>query len=64
MDRKLDVRLAVRDLSLRALLNPFVPDAPVGGILNGSLTLQGSPAKPEATLRFDTPLDDRSEERG
>ena len=56
MDRKLDVRLAVRDLSLRALLNPFVPDAPVGGILNGSLTLQGSPAKPEATLRFDTPL--------
>ena len=56
MDRKLDVRLAVRDLSLRALLNPFVPDAPVGGILNGSLTLQGSPAKPEATLRVDTPL--------
>ena len=56
MDRKLDVRLAVRDLSLRALLNPFVPDAPVGGILNGSLTLQGSPARPEATLRVDTPL--------
>ena len=56
MDHKLDVRLAVRDLSLRALLNPFVPDAPVGGILNGSLTLQGSPAKPEATLRVDTPL--------
>lgn len=56
MDHKLDVRLAVRDLSIRALLNPFVPDAPVGGILNGSLTLQGSPAKPEATLRVDTPL--------
>ena len=56
MDHKLDVRLAVRDLSLRALLNPFVPDAPVGGILNGSLTLQGSPARPEATLRVDTPL--------
>lgn len=56
MDRKLDVRLAVRDLSLRELLNPFVPDAPVGGILNGSLTLQGSPARPEATLRVDTPL--------
>ena len=56
MDHKLDVRLAVRDLSLRELLNPFVPDAPVGGILNGSLTLQGSPAKPEATLRVDTPL--------
>jgi len=56
MDHKLDVRLAVRDLSLRELLNPFVPDAPVGGILNGSLTLQGSPARPEATLRVDTPL--------
>lgn len=56
MDHKLDVRLAVRDLSIRALLNPFVPDAPVGGILNGSLTLQGSPARPEATLRVDTPL--------
>ena len=56
MDHKLDVRLAVRDLSIRALLDPFVPDAPVGGILNGSLTLQGSPAKPEATLRVDTPL--------
>ena len=56
MDHKLDVRLAVRDLSLRELLNPFVPDAPVGGILNDSLTLQGSPARPEATLRVDTPL--------
>ena len=56
MDHKVDIRLAVRDLALRTLLNPFVPDAPVGGILNGSLTLQGSPAKPEATLRFDTPL--------
>ena len=56
MDHKVDIRLAVRNLALRTLLNPFVPDAPVGGILNGSLSLQGSPARPEATLRVDTPL--------
>ncbi len=56
MHSKTDVKLAVKGLEVRPILSPFVPDVPVGGILNGSLTLQGSPAKPSVTLRVDSPL--------
>ena len=53
---RIDLELSVKGAEVRSLLSPFVADAPVGGILNGSLTFRGSPAKPEATLRVDSPL--------
>ncbi len=55
-NNKVDVKMAVKGVEVRSLLSPFAAETPVGGILNGSLTFRGTLAKPEATLRVDSPL--------
>ena len=55
-NNRIALDLAVKGVELRPLLSPFITEAPVGGILSGALTLRGILAKPEATLRVDSPL--------
>ena len=55
-NNRIALDLVVKGVELRPLLSSFITEAPVGGILSGALTLRGVLAKPEVTLRVDSPL--------
>ncbi len=53
---KIDIALKAQGIDIRSLLTQFGVDGVVGGYLDGSLLLQGTPLRPELTLKVTSPL--------
>lgn len=53
---KIQVDMKVEDIEIRPLLAQFGIDAGIGGNLDGSLLLSGTPVRPELTLKVTSPL--------
>lgn len=53
---KMQVDMKVEDIEIRSLLAQFGVDAGIGGNLDGSLLLSGTPVRPELTLKVTSPL--------
>ena len=53
---KIDIALKAQGIDIRSLLTQFGIDGVVGGYLDGSLLLQGTPLRPELTLKVTSPL--------
>ncbi|NLL37682.1 MAG: hypothetical protein GX256_09215 [Fretibacterium sp.] len=56
LKNKVELKLDVKGLELRRLLRQFMAEPPVGGVLNGALSLTGAVGRPELSLRVDSPL--------